>query len=118
MPFLCSEPYYTEMLRENITGTLGNHICAYWRAAFSYTANNMSQQYSTKEIADLTMVFSADDFAGEEDEYVGESSLKDDYSLQEDINNVTAFIAPYLFSYCKEHAENGTQDYRVIFGKW
>ena len=97
------------MLNVNITGTLGNHICAYWRAVFFYTVvNSMQHQYTTKEVVDFTIVLRVDDLVGEsEDDYVGESSPKD-----VDI----VFIAPYLFSYCKEHAENG--DYKVIFGKW
>lgn len=100
------------MLNDNITGTLGNHICAYWRAAFSYAvAYDMWRQYSSEKVGeDITMVVSVDDLAGEssrEDDYVGES-------LPKDVDIV--FIAPYLFSYCTEHAENG--DYKVIIGKW
>ena len=88
------------MLKDNITGTLGNHLCAYWRAAFSYEVNNdMWHQYSTEQAKTLTMVLSTDDFVGK------------NLSKNATIN----IIAPHLFSYCNEHAQNGS--YQVMLGK-
>ena len=89
------------MLKDNITGTLGNYICAYWRAAFSYKEvnNDMWRQYSTEQAKNMIMVLSIDDFVGK--------------SLP---NNATVnTIAPHLFSYCNEHAQNGS--YQVMLGK-
>ena len=88
------------MLKDNITGTLGNHICAYWRAAFSCKVNNdMWHQCSTEQAKNITMVLSTDDF-------VGKSLPK---------NATINTMSPYLFSYCNEHAQNGS--YQVMFGK-
>lgn len=89
-PFL--EYYYIEMLKDNITGTLGSKICAYWRAA----CNHCSDQ----SIADNTMILSIND------DYVGEGLLE---------NIEILIVAPNLFSYCEEYAENGK--YQINFGE-
>ena len=94
------EYYYIEVLEDNITGTLGSQICAYWRAALSYSINGTWSQYSTQLVAENTEVLLIDDF-------IGESSLE---------NMEIVATASYLFSYCEEHAEN--EDYKIIFGKW
>ena len=80
------------MLKNNITGTLGGQICAYWRAA-----SNSTQ--SVAEIAENTEVLLMEDNAGE--------SLPESYEI--------VIVAPYLFSYCEEHAQN--EDYKIIFSK-
>jgi len=87
------------VLEQNIIGTLGGQICAYWRAALSYKENGTSsRQYSSQLLTDLTMIL--DDFAGE-------SSL--------DVNVVN--VTPYLFSYCEEHAEERDYNYSIIIGE-
>ena len=96
------EYYYIEMLRDNITGTLGGQVCAYWRAAISYSIYGTWSQYSTQLVADNTeVVRMRDDFA------VGESS--------DEMIEVVVAVAPYLFRYCEEYAEN--ENYKIVFGK-
>ena len=80
------------MLQDNITGTLGGQICAYWRAA--------CHQCSDQSVADNTVISCMDDYAGE-------SSL-------EDVEIVN--VAPHWFRYCEEHAE--TKEYEIFLGEW
>ena len=75
------------MLKDNITGTLGGQVCAYWRA-----------DDDAKSVAENTMVLLMDDL-------VGESSLESAGIL---------IVAPYLFGYCEKYAEN--ENYKIAFG--
>ena len=91
------------MLKHNITGTLGSQICAYWRAALSYSVNETRHQYSTQWVAEhktIVVPMSGNDY------YIGESSL-------EDVEII--ILAPYVFGYCEEHAEN--ENYEIYLGE-
>jgi len=86
------------MLKDNITGTLGGQVCAYWRAGLSYTNDDRPIQYDEESVAENTMVLLMDDL-------VGESSLESAEIL---------IVAPYLFGYCENYAEN--ENYKIAFG--
>lgn len=88
-------------MNDNITGTLGSQICAYWRAALSDSVNDTWSQYGSESVANRTMILQSDDF-------VGESSLE---------SAMVNVVSPYLFSYCDKHAEN--EEYKIILaGRW
>ena len=83
------------MLKDNITGTLGGQVCAYWRAGLS---DDTLTQYDAESVAKNTVVLLRV-------ELVGESSLENDEIL---------IVAPYLFSYCEKYAEN--MNFEIVFG--